>query len=169
MEEKMISEKESLMLIQQMIHTAKKEQKDDGKGWIVFGWMLFLSSILSVLNLRLNWKFDLAFFWNVFGGLTLVYFIYEIVRYFFFQKTGRVKTYTGDLFARLNTGFFISLMFIILAINVGSRAIGNHFGSFIISPIVIGFALLINLYSFWIFSQCETYPSQSFALSSEEF
>ena len=41
MEEKLISEKESLLLIRQMIHTAKKEQKDDGKGWIMFGWLLF--------------------------------------------------------------------------------------------------------------------------------
>ena len=67
MEDKVISEKESLLLIQQMIHTAKKEQKDDGLGWIFFGWALFLSSILSVLNIQLEWHLDMFFFWNLFG------------------------------------------------------------------------------------------------------
>ena len=150
MEEKVISEKESLLLIQQMIHTAKKEQKDDGMGWIVFGWMLFLSSILSVLNVELKWNLNLFFFWNLFGGFTVLYFIYETVRYFFFRNREKVKTYTGDLFARLNTGFFISLMFIIVSINVAAYAIHDRFGVSFISPVNIGFALLVNLYSFWI-------------------
>jgi len=150
MEEKLISEKESLLLIRQMIHTAKKEQKDDGKGWIVFGWLLFFASVLSVLNIRMKWNLDQFFFWNLFGVVTLVYFVYEILRFFFFKKTEKVKTYTSDLFERLNTGFFISLMFIILSINVGARTVYNHYGSFFIGPIIIGFALLINLYSFWI-------------------
>ena len=150
MEEKLISEKESLQLIQQMIHSAKKEQKDDGKGWILFGWLLFFSSIFSVLNQRLGWKLDQFFFWNLFGGFTVLYFIYETIRYFFFRRTERVKTYTRDLFARLNTGFFISLMFIIVSINLAARAAYTQYGSFHISTITIGFALLINLYSFWI-------------------
>ena len=41
MEEKKLSEQESLQIIQEMIYTAKKEQKDNGMGWIVWGWMLF--------------------------------------------------------------------------------------------------------------------------------
>jgi hypothetical protein len=51
MEEKQISEQESLSIIQKMIQTAKKEQIDDGKGWIIWGWMLFMASVLTVLNL----------------------------------------------------------------------------------------------------------------------
>jgi hypothetical protein len=86
MEEKLITENESLLLIRQMIHTAKKEQKDDGRGWILFGWLLLLASVLSVLNIRLKWNFDQFFFWNMFGIITLVYFIYEILRFFFFKK-----------------------------------------------------------------------------------
>ena len=48
MEDKPINEQEGLDLIRQMIHTAKKEQKDDGRGWIIWGWMLFLASVLTV-------------------------------------------------------------------------------------------------------------------------
>jgi len=42
MEEKNLTEQESMLIIQQMINTAKHEQKDDGIGWIVWGWLLFI-------------------------------------------------------------------------------------------------------------------------------
>jgi hypothetical protein len=143
-EEKQITEHESLLIIRQMINTAKTEQKDNGMGWIVWGWMLFLASVLTVLNMRFKWSGETFLFWNVFAIITLVYFLYEIVSFFFFKKTERVKTYTADLFKRLNIGFFISLMFIIVSINVGARIMDN------IAVVNIGFSLLINLYAFWI-------------------
>lgn len=150
MEERNISEKESLLLIQQMIHTAKKEQKDDGKGWIIWGWMLLLASLLTIINMRTEW-FDTFFFWNAFGIIAFVLLAWETIRYFFFKRSERVKTYTGDLFNKLNVGFFISLMFIIVAINIGSLQVKDRLGYFDGSFVRIGFALLINLYSFWIF------------------
>jgi hypothetical protein len=150
MEEKLLSEKESLMLIQQMIQTAKKEQKDDGKGWILWGWMLVAASLLTVFNIRLHWFKDVFLFWNLFGAFTILYFIYTTVVYLFFRKTKRVKTYTSDLFARLNAGFFISLLFIILSINIGAGVLYNKYGVDDGTPVRIGFALLINLYAFWV-------------------
>ena len=136
MEEKNISERESLLIIQQMIQTAKTEQKDDGKGWIVWGWMLFAASLLTVANIRFHW-FETWFFWNAFGIATIVIYVYGKLQKLLFKKTVMVRTYTQDLFAKLNAGFFISLMFIIVAMNIN------------ISPMV-GFPLLINLYAFWI-------------------
>jgi hypothetical protein len=136
MEEKPISQQESLLLIQQMIQTAKKEQKDDGKGWIVWGWMLFISSVLTITNLHFKW-FSTYFFWNVFGIASILIFIYETTYFLFISKRIKVRTYTKDLFEKLNAGFFISLMFIIVAINTGV-------------PPAKGFALLISLYAFWI-------------------
>ncbi len=149
-EEKLLTEHESLSIIRQMIDTAKKEQKDDGKGWIIWGWMLFAASILSVLNLRLEWSQNLFFFWNAFGIITILFFIWETINYFFIKKKAKVKTYTGDLFARLNAGFFISLLFIIVSINIGSRFIYYRFNEFYPVFVNIGFALLISLYAFWI-------------------
>ena len=136
MEEKQLTEQESLALIQQMITTAKKEQKDDGRGWIIWGWMLFLASVFTILNIRFHW-FQVFFFWNLFGLATILIMAYETVRDFYFRKTEKVRTYTKDLFQKLNLGFFISLLFIIVSINVGV-------------PPTFGFALLINLYAFWI-------------------
>src|SRR5215831_16426374 len=116
--EQQLTENESFLIIQQMIETAKHEQKDDGKGWIVWGWQLFLASILTLINSATHWVSD-YFFWNIFGILSLILLFYALLKYFFFKKQERVKTYTRDIFQRLNIGFFISLMFIIIAINLG--------------------------------------------------
>jgi hypothetical protein len=149
MEEKQLNERESLLLIQQMITVAKKEQKDDGWGWILWGWLLFLASLLTVANIRFGW-FDTFFFWNLFGLATLLIFGYELIRKLISKKKQRVKTYTSDLFARLNVGFFICLMFIIVAINVGTRALSVKYGPGEMVFVNIGFALLTNLYAFWV-------------------
>ena len=149
MEEKQLNEKESLQLIQQMISLAKKEQRDDGWGWILWGWMLLLASLLTVANLRFQW-FSTFFFWNMFGVFTALFFLYELGRTFLFKRRQRVKTYTSDLFSKLDAGFFISIMFVIIAINFGSRVLAARYSTFDMSFINIGFALLINLYAFWI-------------------
>lgn len=135
-QEKKLTEQESLLIIQQMIQTAKQEQKDDGKGWILWGWLLFTASVLTYINLKTQW-FSNYFFWNVFGIASLLLLLYSTIRYLFFNKAGKVKTYTAELFQKLNIGFFISLMLIIIAINRG------------VSP-VLGFSLLLGLYGFWI-------------------
>jgi hypothetical protein len=149
MEEKSLTERESLQLIQQMISMAKKEQKDDGKGWILWGWLLFLASFLTVANLHFRW-FNTFFFWNMFGLATLLIFLYELIAKYVLKRTEKVKTYTSDLFSRLNAGFFICLVFIIVAINVGTRVMFKKYGVQDMTFVNIGFALLINLYAFWI-------------------
>ncbi len=137
MEEKELSEQESMLLIKQMIQTAKREQKDDGKGWIIWGWLLFLASFFSYLNQQMYWVDDLFIFWNIFGICTVILLLYETITYFFGKRKERVRTYTKDLFEKLNIGFFISLLLIIFSMNIG------------VHPIY-GFALLLGLYGFWI-------------------
>lgn len=136
MEEKGISEEESLLIIQQMILTAKQEQKDDGKGWILWGWLLFFASVFTFINLQFKWV-STFFFWNLFGIFGLLLLVWQAIVYFFIKPATRFKTYTKDLFEKLNIGFFISLLIIIISMNVG------------VNPIK-GFALLLGLYGFWI-------------------
>lgn len=149
MEEKELTETESLHLIQQMISMAKKEQKDDGRGWIIWGWLLFAASLLTVLNLYTRW-FNTFFFWNLFGLATLLIFGYELVTKYVLKRSHRVKTYTGDLFSKLNSGFFICLLFTIVAMNLGSRVLYRRYGLDDLTFVNIGFSLLINLYGFWV-------------------
>jgi hypothetical protein len=136
MEEKNLTEHESLQIIRQMIETAKHEQKDDGIGWIAWGWTLFAISILTYFNIQFGW-FDVAFFWNAFGVMVGLYFLFYLFKTLFMGKTQRVRTYTKDIFDRLNAGFFIFLILIIVSINVGV-------------PPNKGFMLLIGLYGFFI-------------------
>ncbi len=137
MDNRTLSGAESLQLIEQMIHTAKQEQKDNGKGWIVWGWLIFLASLFTFFNIVFNWSDSTFFFWNLFGLITILFFAWQAVQTFYVKKSVRVKTYTQDLFNKLNVGFFISLMLIIVSINVGV-------------PPTKGFALLLGLYGFWI-------------------
>jgi hypothetical protein len=136
MEDKALSEQESFRLIEQMISTAKKEQRDDGKGWIVWGWMIFLASVFTCINLHAKW-FSPFFFWNGFGFVAIAIGLFETIKHFFFKKAESVRTYTKDIHQKLNTGFFISLLLIILSMNLG------------VDP-TKGFALLLGLYGFWI-------------------
>ena len=147
--EETFSKEESLHLISRMINAAKKEQTDNGVKWIVWGWVLFTISILTVINLNYHW-FDVGFFWNVFGGLVILYCFISVIRNGFFTKTEKVKTYTRDLLSKLNAGFFISLVFIIISMNVANYFLNKKYGIFEVIPINTGFALLINLYAFWI-------------------
>ncbi|HEX8333231.1 MAG TPA: hypothetical protein VF622_11440 [Segetibacter sp.] len=135
-DEKQLSEHESLSIIQQMIDTAKQEQKDDGMGWIVWGWMLFFASVLTYINLQTRW-FSTFFFWDAFGVLTFVLLGIEIARNFRIGRKAKVKTYSKAIFQTLNVGFFVCLMFIIIVMNMG------------VDPRK-GFPLLMNLYGFWI-------------------
>lgn len=142
MEEKNLSEKEGLLLIQQMIQTAKAEQKDNGIGWIIWGWLLFFASIFSFLNAQVGFGVNQFFFWNMFGIVVIGLMLYEVYRYFFSKRVNRVKTYTQDLFDKLNVGFALCLMLIIFSMNFGAP-LHNV-------PPTKGFALLLGLYGFWI-------------------
>ncbi len=133
---KQLTEQESLQIIQQMIQSAKQEQKDDGLGWILWGWMLFLASMLTILNIEFAWV-QTFFFWNIFGLLSIVLLILSIVRKLVFKTKQGVRTYTKEIFDKLNIGFTITLLLNIIAMNVA------------VNPL-IGFALLTALYGFWV-------------------
>lgn len=136
MEDNKMTGHESLSIITQMISNAKKEQKDNGAGWILWGWLLFSASVLSFFNQIYNWVATF-YFWNVFGIASIILLLYSVVNKFVFKKAPPVKTYTADLFQKLNLGFCISLLLIIVAINKGV-------------PPIYGFALMLSLYGFWI-------------------
>lgn len=135
-EEKQMTGHDSLAIIQQMIYAAKQDQKDDGAGWILWGWLLFSSSLLTVANIQFGW-FGTFFFWNVFGLIALLLLIASIIKKLVLRRTKKVRTYMKDVFDKLNIGFTLLLLLIILAMNVDLKP-------------TIGFPLLTGLYAFWI-------------------
>ncbi len=131
-----LTEQQSLQIIQQMIQSAKQEQKDDGMGWIIWGWLLFSASVLTVLNIQFRW-FQTFFFWNIFGLAAVLLLSISIIRSLIFRQKKGVRTYIQDVFEKLNIGFAISLLLNIIAMNLFEKP-------------TIGFALLTGLYGFWI-------------------
>lgn len=131
-----LTQQESLKIIQKMINSAKREQKDDGIGWVIWGWLLFATSIFSYINISTNWVSQ-YYFWNLFGIASLVLILFSIIKNVMNKSKVKVKTYTGELFGKLNIGFFFTIMVVIVAMNRG------------INP-EKGFAILSGLYGFWV-------------------
>ncbi|MEO6582949.1 MAG: hypothetical protein ABIO05_01420 [Ferruginibacter sp.] len=130
-----LSGEESLQIIREMIYSAKQDQKDNGMGWIIWGWMLFLASLLTVLNIHLQ-IVKTYFFWNMFGVATIIMLLASNLRKRN-KKINSATTYTKEIFNKLNIGFTITLVIIVVAINVSIGRVG-------------GFALLTALYGFWV-------------------
>jgi hypothetical protein len=140
MEDNNLSGNESIRIIEQMIGRAKEEEKDNGLGWIVWGWMLFLASIINYILIVIDAPHKYII-WNIFGGVAIVYGLYNIVAKKYFRRpVAAVRTYTNELVNRLGIAFFVSLMIMVF----GNAVTGvNQSG--------LNFAYLLLLYGFWMF------------------
>lgn len=134
MEEKQLTELESLNIIQQMIRVAKEERQESGAGWLIWGWLLFLASISSAILSFLNLGIYISWVWS---SILVAGLIIYIVSHVLPNRRIPVKTYVQELLDRIGTGFFISLFVIVFASYLGGGAFG--FGYYYI------------LYAFWMF------------------
>jgi hypothetical protein len=134
MEDKNLSERESWLLIQQMIQTAREDHQVTGASWLLWGWLLFLASIVSVILTFTPYRTYIGLVWS--GMLALGCMIYSLthVRR---QDKKVVKTYVHELMDKISNGFFISLFIMVIAVFV-SRP-NFSFGYFYV------------LYAFWMF------------------
>jgi len=134
MEERKISEHESLELIHKMIQVAKSGHSENGDAWLIWGWLLFIASVSSAVLSYLQIKGYIGWVWT---GILIVGMILYIVFHVLKKKEEKVKTYVQELLDRLGIGFFISLFVIIAA-------------SFI-SKVSFGFGYYYILYAFWMY------------------
>lgn len=133
MEERRISEHESLHLIQQMIQVAKDDHRENGEGWLIWGWLLFLASVISAVLVYLEIEGFFSWVWSGTLIVGLVLYISFRVR----KKDDEVKTYVQELLDRLGTGFFISLFALVAA-----SVISKH---------GFGFGYYYILYALWMY------------------
>jgi hypothetical protein len=139
MEEKKLSNAESLQLIEQMIGRAKQEEKQNGLGWIIWGWMLFLASFSHYILLVMGIEGGMII-WNVFGIAAIVLMAYNLYRENIAKSADPVKTYTGELVSKIGNAFFISLLILV---------VGNYTTNADRSGVNFGYLLL--LYAFWMY------------------
>lgn len=134
MENKKLSERESWLLIQQMIQSAREDHQETGAGWLLWGWLLFIASVLSLILSYTPYHVYISYVWS--GMLLLGALVYTF-SHFRQQEQKTVKTYVKELLERFSNGFFISL-FVLVAASFVSHA-SFSFGYFYV------------LYAFWMF------------------
>ena len=106
------SPKDSLQLINSMISQAKTNISDNGLGWLLWGTLIFLASLLTFFFIYTNAD-NIFLGWNIFGIITIVLLSYE----FFKPKKKKVRTYLDDLLRLVDIGFTICLFTVIFSIN----------------------------------------------------
>lgn len=134
MEEQKITEQESLQLIQQMIRVAREDHRDNGDGWLIWGWLLFIASVSSAILAFMDIHGYIGWIWT---GILLVGAIVYVIFHVMKPKKEGVRTYVQELLDRLGNGFFISLFVIVAAGYISNSSFG--FGYYYI------------LYAFWMF------------------
>ncbi|MBK8522003.1 MAG: hypothetical protein WAT20_08120 [Ferruginibacter sp.] len=130
-----LTKEKSLEIIQQMINQAKSNITDNGLGWLLWGTMIFLASLLTWFFVYTDAD-NLFLGWNIFGIITIVLLSYE----FFKPKKKKVRTYVDDLLRLVDIGFTICLFTVIFSINVAVNP-NAGFGFFLM---IFAFQMLLK-------------------------
>ena len=137
MEEKQLTEHESLALINQMISKAKNEINDNGIGWLVWGAMIFLASVATYVIIEFDLDVSLFIGWNVFGLIAIPLMVYDLIRQ---RRQVKTKTYVDEMLSMFDVGFTICIFLIIISMNISVDP-NEWFGYFLM---VYGFLMLIQ-------------------------
>lgn len=134
--EKKLSNEQSLLIIHQMINQAKANITDNGVGWLLWGTLLFLTTISTYIFIDIGAD-NIYLGWNIFGVITIVLLAYDNI---FKSKKKTVRTYVDDLLRMVDIGFIACLFIVIFSINVAvNPSVG--FGFFLM---IFGFLMLIK-------------------------
>src|ERR1700709_2577962 len=104
------SEQDGLNIIRQMIQMARHDHRENGEGWLIWGWLLFSASVISVVFVQTGMAVYIHWVWEIMLVFGLIVYLFT---HFFNRRRERVKTYLQELLDKLETGFFISLFMII--------------------------------------------------------
>jgi hypothetical protein len=127
-----LSKEKSMEIIHQMINQAKTNITDNGLSWLLWGSMLFFTSLSTFCFIAIGAK-NIFLGWNIFGLVTIVLLAYGIFK----PRKKLVKTYIGDLMKLVDIGFVVSIFTVIFAMNIA------------VSP-NSGFGFLLMVFSFFM-------------------
>lgn len=108
-----LSNEKSLEIIHQMINQAKTNISDSGNSWLLWGTLLFLTSLSTFIFIHIGAE-NIFLGWNVFGLFTIILLGYDIFK----PNKKTVRTYIDDTLKLVDIGFVICLFIIIFSINV---------------------------------------------------
>ena len=127
-----LSTEKSMEIIHQMINQAKTNIADNGVSWLLWGSMLFLTSLATFCFISIGAK-NIFLGWNIFGLVTILLLAYGIFK----PRKKLVKTYIGDLMKLVDIGFVVSIFTVIFAMNIA------------VNP-NSGFGFLLMVFSFFM-------------------
>ena len=125
-----LSNEQSLEIIHQMIRQAKTTITETGLSWLLWGSMLFLTSIATYIFIDIGSK-NIFLGWNIFGAVTIILLAADILK----PKKKTVHTYVGDLLKMVDIGFVVCMFCVIISINIA------------VSPNA-GFGFLLMIFAF---------------------
>ncbi|UYQ93268.1 hypothetical protein MKQ68_24605 [Chitinophaga horti] len=134
-DEKPMTGRESLELIQTMIHSAREGMAMSGSGLLFWGWMLLACAVSSAVLIYTEYAWPFLP-WNIFLLVCVVLLIINLVKP---KKQEKVKTYMDELFRHFATGFYICVFIVIFSMNFSSVS-ANH-----------AFAFLLMLYGLMMY------------------
>jgi Flp pilus assembly protein TadB len=134
MENEKLTGSQSLGIIEQMINTARNDHRERGDGWLLWGWLLFVASVLSAVFMVTDLRTYISWVWFIMLGLGLLLNILMLARY---RRRELVTTYVQELLHKLGIGFFVSLFILI--------------GASYLSRMSFAFGYFYVLYAFWMF------------------
>lgn len=108
-----LSKEESLSIIHQMIQQAKANITDNGFHWLLWGILLFLTSVSTYVFIDIGAE-NIFLGWNIFGALTILLLTFDLLK----PKKIKVRTYMDELMQYVDIAFIVSMFIIILSINV---------------------------------------------------
>jgi hypothetical protein len=131
-----LSNEKSLEIIHQMISQAKTNITDSGFRWLLWGIMLFITSLSTYIFINIG-SANIFLAWNIFGAITIVLLIYDIVT----PKRKPVRTYVDEMLKLVDIGFATCIFMIIFSINTDAVHPDSGFGFFLM---IFAFLMLIK-------------------------
>src|SRR5687767_1343311 len=105
MQDKTITEKESLLLIHQMIQSAKSKMSDDGFLYLLWGWLVLAASLAEYALIRMDYEHHYIT-WMLMPLGAVVSIFYGRGK----SKNETVKTYVDEFMAYLWGAFVVALL-----------------------------------------------------------
>ncbi len=109
MEDKILSEKESLALIASMINKARNNFNESGIIYLIYGWVIFICSLVQFIALYFFKNPDAYYIWYL-TWLPVVYHVMYLIKKRASEKT---RTYTDEIIGYVWLVFVISISLLI--------------------------------------------------------
>lgn len=109
MEDKILSEKESLALITSMINKARNNFNESGIIYLIYGWTIFICSLVQFIALYFFKNPDAYYIWY----LTWLPVIYHVIYLRKKRASDKTRTYTDEIIGHIWLVFIICISLLI--------------------------------------------------------